>query len=144
MNPTGTPTPHLARLIGRWSLLGLAVNGILGSGIFGLPATLAAAVGSASPWTVLLAGAAMGPIAACYAEVGSKSTESGGTYLYVRRALGRFAGIQVGWMMLLVRLTACAASADLLSTTLLDSCPMSPAPYRASLRSHCSSESWRR
>jgi basic amino acid/polyamine antiporter, APA family len=105
--------PHLARLIGRWSLLGLAVNGIVGSGIFGLPATLAAAVGSASPWAVLLAGAAMGLIAACYAEVASQFTESGGTYLYVRRALGRFAGIQVGWMILLVRLTACAASADL-------------------------------
>jgi basic amino acid/polyamine antiporter, APA family len=105
--------PQLVRLIGRWSLLGLAVNGILGSGIFGIPATLAAAVGSASPWAVLLAGAAMGVIAACYAEVASQFTESGGTYLYVRCALGRFAGIQVGWMMLIVRLTACAASADL-------------------------------
>jgi basic amino acid/polyamine antiporter, APA family len=105
--------PPLARRIGRWSLLGLAVNGILGSGIFGLPATLAAAVGTASPWAVLLAGAAMGVIVACYAELASQFTESGGTYLYVRSALGRFAGIQVGWMMLLVRLTACAASADL-------------------------------
>lgn len=107
------PTPQLARQIGRWSLLGLAVNGILGSGIFGLPATLAAAVGAASPWAVLLAGAAMGVIAACYAEVASQFTASGGTYLYVRRALGRLAGIQVGWMMLLVRMTACAAGANL-------------------------------
>jgi basic amino acid/polyamine antiporter, APA family len=110
---TGTPAPELARLIGRWGLLGLAVNGVLGSGIFGLPATVAAAVGSASPWTVLLAGGAMGVIVACYAEAASQFTESGGTYLYVRRALGRLAGIQVGWMMLLVRLTACAAGADL-------------------------------
>jgi amino acid transporter len=110
---SGAPAPQLARLIGRWGLLGLAVNGILGSGIFGLPATIAAAVGSASPWTVLLAGGAMAVIAACYAEVASQFTESGGTYLYVRRALGQLAGIQVGWMMLLVRLTACAASADL-------------------------------
>jgi len=105
--------PPLARLIGRWSLLGLAINAIIGSGIFGLPATLAAAVGAVSPWTVLLAGAAMGVIASCYAEVASQFTESGGTYLYVRRALGRFAGIQVGWILLLVRLTACAGSADL-------------------------------
>jgi APA family basic amino acid/polyamine antiporter len=71
------------------------------------------AVGSASPWAVLLAGAAMALIAACYAEVASQFTESGGTYLYVRRALGRFAGLEVGWILLLVRLTACAASADL-------------------------------
>jgi APA family basic amino acid/polyamine antiporter len=104
----------LARVIGRWGLIALAVNGIIGSGIFGLPATIAGVAGHASPWAVLLAGAAMTVIAACYAEAASQFTQSGGTYVYVRRALGRLAGIQVGWMMLLVRLTACAASANLL------------------------------
>jgi APA family basic amino acid/polyamine antiporter len=90
------------------------INGILGSGIFGLPAPLAAALGSASPWAALLAGAAMGIIAACYAEVASQFAATGGTYLYVRYALGRFAGLQVGWMTLLVRLAAGAASLNLL------------------------------
>jgi amino acid transporter len=46
----------LIRVIGRWSLTALVVNGIIGSGIFGLPAPLAAAVGRASPWAALLAG----------------------------------------------------------------------------------------
>jgi APA family basic amino acid/polyamine antiporter len=106
--------PRLIRVIGRWSLTALVVNGIIGSGIFGLPAPLAAAVGSASPWAALLAGAAMAVIAACYAEVASQFTATGGTYLYVRHALGRFAGLQVGWMTLLVRLAAGAASLNLL------------------------------
>jgi amino acid transporter len=106
--------PQLIRVIGRWSLTALVVNGIIGSGIFGLPAPLAAAVGSASPWAALLAGAAMAVIAACYAEVASQFTATGGTYLYVRHALGRFAGLQVGWMTLLVRLAAGAASLNLL------------------------------
>jgi APA family basic amino acid/polyamine antiporter len=106
--------PQLIRVIGRWSLTALVVNGIIGSGIFGLPAPLAAAVGSASPWAALLAGGAMAVIAACYAEVASQFTATGGTYLYVRHALGRFAGLQVGWMTLLVRLAAGAASLNLL------------------------------
>jgi APA family basic amino acid/polyamine antiporter len=106
--------PKLIRVIGPWGLTALAVNGIIGSGIFGLPAPLAAALGSASPWAVLLAGAAMAVIAACYAEVASQFTATGGTYLYVRYALGRFAGLQVGWMTLLVRLAAGAASLNLL------------------------------
>ena len=106
--------PQLIRVIGRWSLAALAVNGVVGSGIFGLPSPLAAALGSASPWAVLLAGGAMAVIAACYAEVASQFTATGGTYLYVRHALGRFAGLQVGWMTLLVRLAAGAASLNLL------------------------------
>jgi amino acid transporter len=56
----------------------------------------------------------MAVIAACYAEVASQFTATGGTYLYVRHALGRFAGLQVGWMTLLVRLAAGAASLNLL------------------------------
>jgi APA family basic amino acid/polyamine antiporter len=104
----------LIRVIGRWSLTALVVNGIIGSGIFGLPAPLAAAVGRASPWAALLAGVAMAVIAACYAEVASQFTATGGTYLYVRHALGRFAGLQVAWMTLLVRLAAGAASLNLL------------------------------
>src|SRR6202034_3325999 len=56
----------------------------------------------------------MAVIAACYAEVASQFTATGGTYLYVRHALGRLAGLQVGWMTLLVRLAAGAASLDLL------------------------------
>jgi APA family basic amino acid/polyamine antiporter len=110
-----TPAPvGLLRVIGRWSLTALVVNGIIGSGIFGLPAPLAAAVGRASPWAALLAGAAMAVIAACYAEVASQFSATGGTYLYVRHALGRLAGLQVGWMTLLVRLAAGAASLNLL------------------------------
>src|SRR5271167_2607171 len=104
----------LVRAIGRWSLVALTVNSILGSGIFGLPAVLATVLGHSSPWAVLLAGAAMAVIVSCYAEVASQFDETGGTYLYVRHAFGRLAGLQVGWMTLLSRFTACAAAANLL------------------------------
>lgn len=102
------------RAIGRWSLVALTVNCILGSGIFGLPSQVAGLLGRTSPWAVLLAGAAMGVIILCYAEVASQFAQTGGTYIYCREAFGSLTGLQVGWMMMLSRLTACAANANLL------------------------------
>src|ERR1700736_2105950 len=112
--PPRTSQPELVRAIGRWSMVALAVNSILGSGIFGLPSVIAGLVGNASPVAVLIAGAGMGVIIACYAEVASQFAETGGTYLYLRHAFGRLIGLQVGWMTLLARLTACAAGVNLL------------------------------
>lgn len=116
--PPRAATPTLIRAIGRWSMVALAVNSIIGSGIFGLPSVVAGFVGRWSPEAVLMAGVAMGVIVACYAEVASQFTETGGHYLYIRQAFGRFAGLQVGWMNLLSRLTACAAAVNLLVISL--------------------------
>ena len=101
------------RAIGRWSLAALVINSIIGSGIFGLPADVARLIGRASPWAVLLAGAAAGVIMACFAEVASQFTQAGGPYLYARAAFGRLVGIEMGWMLWLVRLAAPAATANL-------------------------------
>src|SRR5579864_2966710 len=109
-------------------MVALAINSILGSGVFGLPSVVAGLLGGASPVAVLLAGAGMGVIIACYAEVGSQFTETGGTYLYLRRAFGRLIGLQVGWMSLLARLTACAAALNLLIAYLGEFWPAATAP----------------
>jgi amino acid transporter len=50
---------------------------------------------------------------ACFAEVASQFNQAGGPYLYVRAAFGRLLGIEMGWMLWLVRLAAPAATADL-------------------------------
>ena len=105
---------ELVRVIGRWSLAALTINSIVGSGIFGLPSQIADLLGRLSPLAVIVAGCAMAVIVACYAEVASQFSETGGTYLYARAALGPFVGLQVGWMSLLGRVTACAANANLL------------------------------
>lgn len=104
-------------------MVALAVNCIIGSGIFGLPSVIAGYVGRWSPLAVLLAGLAMAAIIGCYAEAASQFTGTGGHYLYVRRAFGRFAGVQVGWMTLLSRLTACAAAVNLLVISLKEFWP---------------------
>jgi APA family basic amino acid/polyamine antiporter len=104
---------QLVRAIGRWSLAALLINSIVGSGVFKLPSEIAGLIGAASTWAVVTVGAAVGVIMACFAEVASQFTQAGGPYLYTEVAFGRFWGIQVGWMLWLVRLTAPAANANL-------------------------------
>ncbi|HEV2714632.1 MAG TPA: amino acid permease [Terriglobales bacterium] len=120
----------LVRAIGRWSMAALVINSIIGSGIFGLPSDLARLLGAASPYAVLLAGGAMGVIMACFAEVASRFTQTGGPYLYSRVAFGRLLGIEMGWMLWLVRLTAPAANANLFVVYLREFWPraMDPVP----------------
>jgi APA family basic amino acid/polyamine antiporter len=108
----------LVRTIGRWSLTALMVNSIIGGGIFGLPSLLAAKLGALSPLACLAAGAGVLIIAGCIAEVSSRYDETGGLYLYARDALGRFAGLLVGWLTWLTRIAAPAAVANLFCTYL--------------------------
>lgn len=107
------PPTKLVRAIGRWSLVALVINSIIGSGIFGLPSQLAGLVGRRSTWVVLFSGLAVGVIMACFAEVASYFTEAGGPYLYARVAFGRLVGIEMGWMLWLAQLSAPAANANL-------------------------------
>ncbi len=118
----------LVRAIGRWSFAALTVNCIIGSGIFGLPSALAEKAGRWSILGVVLAGAAMAVIMACFAEVASRFPDTGGPYLYAQRAFGRFMGIQVAWLVWFVRLTACAANANLFVTYLAEFWPRAALP----------------
>ena len=111
--PAKLPSHNLVRAIGRWSLVALVVNSIIGSGVFGLPSTVAALIGSYSPYAVLAAGAGMAVIMGCFAEVASRFQEAGGPYLYARAAFGRLMGIQTAWMLWLGQVSAPAANANL-------------------------------
>jgi basic amino acid/polyamine antiporter, APA family len=110
---TKPPSHQLVRAIGRWSLVALVVNSIIGSGVFGLPSVVAALIGRSSIWAVLAAGAAMSVIMGCFAEVASRFQQAGGPYLYARAAFGRFMGIQTAWMLWLGQVAAPAANANL-------------------------------
>lgn len=107
------PPQRLLRAIGRWSLVALLVNSIVGSGVFGLPSAVTALIGRSSPYAVLGAGAGMGVIVGCFAEVASRFQEAGGPYLYARVAFGRLMGIQTAWMLWLGQISAPAANANL-------------------------------
>jgi amino acid transporter len=87
----------------------MSMNGVIGSGVYLLPAAAAAFLGPASLWAVPLAGAAVLLLALCFAEAGSHFDEPGAGYVYTREAFGEFAGFQVGWMTWLARLASAAA-----------------------------------
>ena len=85
------------RTVGFWGTALFPVNGMIGAGIFALPAVLAAGVGSFAPWLMLAGGLAFMPLALCYAWLAGKFDNSGGPVLYGEAAFGRFVGFQAGW-----------------------------------------------
>jgi len=124
-----SPRTGLVRALGRWSLAALAVNSVIGSGIFGLPSTIAGYLGKRSTVAVLIAGAAIGIIMACFAEVASQFSEAGGPYLYARKAFGRLTGILVGWTLYLAQTAAPAANANLFVVYLAEFWPHAKDPW---------------
>ena len=124
-----SPQTGLVRAIGRWSLAALMVNSVIGSAVFGLPATVAGLLGRQSIEAVIIAGIAVGIIMACFAEVASQFSEAGGPYLYARKAFGRFTGILVGWMLYLAQTAAPAANANLFVIYLAEFWPAAKQPW---------------
>lgn len=112
-DPTPTPQPALVRALGRWTLTALVINGVIGSGIFGLPDDVARELGPHALWAYALAALCVGALMGVYAELGSRYPEAGGSYLWARDAFGRFAGIEMGWFVWLTRLASAAAAANL-------------------------------
>lgn len=121
-------SPELARRIGRWALTGLVINGIIGSAIFGLPATVGKQLGRGAPWAWAMAAVLISIVIACFAEVASRFRHAGGPYLYAHAAYGRFVGLQTGWMAYLTRLTASAAVINLFVSYLGVFIPGAPTP----------------
>jgi APA family basic amino acid/polyamine antiporter len=115
--------PTLVRALGRWTLAALVVNAILGSGIFGLPATVSRHLGDAAPWAWIVGALGNGVIMLCFAEVASRFTAAGGAYLYARAALPRLVALQIGWLAFLIRATAAAAGANLFTVNLAEFLP---------------------
>jgi amino acid transporter len=103
------PQPALVRAVSRWEIVGLAINDVIGSGVYLLPAAAAALLGATSVWAVVLAGLAVALLVLCFAEASSYFDEPGGGYLYTREAFGRFVGFEVGWMTWLARVASIAS-----------------------------------
>lgn len=108
-------------LVRQLSVLGiwvLAVNGLIGAGIFGLPAEVARLTGIFSPLVFAGCGLLMLGVVLCFAEVSSYFRNTGGPVLYTKTAFGPFIGFQTGWTFYAARLTAFAANINLLVSTI--------------------------
>lgn len=104
----------LVRGISRWDLTAIAINTIIGAGIFGLPSKVTALIGSYSLIAFVACAVIIGFIVVCFAEVASRFRETGGMYLYAKEAFGALVGFEVGWLYWIVRVTTFAANCNLL------------------------------
>jgi basic amino acid/polyamine antiporter, APA family len=107
---------NLIRGIGRWSLVAIVINSIIGAGIFRLPADVTALVGSYSLAAFLVCTLVIGLIMLCHAEVSSRFSSTGGPYLYAREAFGPVIAFEIGWLSVLVRTASYAAILNIFVT----------------------------
>lgn len=104
----------LIRGIRRWDLVAIAINGIIGAGIFGLPSKVFSLIGSYSLIAFVVCAIVVTLFILCFAEVGSRFDATGGPYLYARHAFGPTIAFEIGWLIWLARITAFAANCNLL------------------------------
>jgi APA family basic amino acid/polyamine antiporter len=112
------PGPALVRSLGRWTITGLVLNSIIGTGVFVLPGTVAAMLGWYGLLAWVLAAGCTAAMMLCFGEVASRFSSAGGAYLYTKEAFGGFAGLQIGWMTYFVRAISAAVQANLFSVSL--------------------------
>lgn len=105
----------LRRDIGFTGSAFLSFNGIVGAGIFALPATLHLQFGAFSPWLFPLFGLLILIVALPFARLAAHFPQSGGPVAYTA-AFGPLASFQAGWLYYLARTTALAANANVFAT----------------------------
>jgi APA family basic amino acid/polyamine antiporter len=99
------PAPGgLLRVLGVGRIIGIVIGTMIGSGIFIVPATVAAAVRAP---LVMLAVWIVGGLLSVFgalslAELAAAYAETGGLYVYLREAYGPLAGFLFGWTLFLV------------------------------------------
>jgi len=88
----------LKRVIGIPGLALAIVNGIIGAGIFALPAIVSIELGSFGLFSYIFCSIMLAAIMLCYAEIGTRITTSGGSYAYVEAAFGNLPGFIINWL----------------------------------------------
>ena len=89
----------LLRTIGTRGLAANIINSVIGAGIFAVPGALAACIGPYAPLAFLVCGVAIGAVAICFAEGGSRMPTSGGPYGYIEAVFGPLAGFIAGTLL---------------------------------------------
>ncbi|GAC1650601.1 MAG: amino acid permease [Gemmatimonadaceae bacterium] len=120
--------PALVRVLGVRALAANVINNMVGSGIFVLPAAVAAILGPSAVAAYLTCAFAIGLIALCFAEVGSRVHASGGAYAYVEAAFGPYLGFLAGILILMGQITSSAAVATVLVGSLIALAPAAGGP----------------
>jgi amino acid transporter/nucleotide-binding universal stress UspA family protein len=83
---------HLERDLGLYTTITVSIGAMIGSGLFVLPGLAASKAGPSVILAYFLAGLIVLPAALSKAEMATAMPESGGTYLYIDRAMGPLMG----------------------------------------------------
>jgi amino acid transporter len=110
------PEVTLKREIGQLGFGAIALNGMIGAGIFALPAIAAEHSGLFSPWMYFICGVLILLVVLSFARAASYFRDTGGPVAYATAAFGPFVGFQTGWLLTLGRATSFAANANLMVT----------------------------
>ena len=99
-----SPVPELSRVLGLFSIVGIVVGTMIGSGIFINPAKVAKDVGTPElMMAVWIVGGLLSFFGALsVAELGGAFSQAGGIYIYLREAYGPFIAFLFGWTLFLV------------------------------------------
>ncbi|UQS84895.1 APC family permease [Apilactobacillus apisilvae] len=98
--------PDTKKKLSFFSIVLLGINAIIGSGIFLLPSAGMKIFGPASILVLIFDAFLAFMIGLCFAECSGLFDESGGAYIYAKRAFGNFVGYEVGIAAWAVRIIA--------------------------------------
>ncbi len=104
----------LKREVGVFGLSANIVNIVVGAGIFVIPAIVTQKMGSTSIVAYLVCGVLIALIMLCFAEIGSKVTNTGGSFAYIEEAFGEYPGFIAAIVSVAAGVMADAAIANAL------------------------------
>ncbi len=101
---SGDTTSGYVRRLGVWDAAMIVIGGVIGAGIFRTPAAVAERTSGSMQMLVLwVVGGLVALIGAlCFAELGARRPQAGGTYIYLREAWGVLPAFLCGWTILLI------------------------------------------
>ncbi len=114
----------LVRAVGTWAFAATIVNGVVGGGIFSLPAAMAGTAGAWAPLALLVCAFAGAAVNLCAAEASGRVATSGGAYGYADAAFGPVAAFVTGVLVWLSSVLACGGIAAALVDGLAHSLPV--------------------
>ncbi|MDP2956591.1 MAG: amino acid permease [Longimicrobiales bacterium] len=102
--PEESHPTSLPRVLGLWDIIAIVVGGVIGSGIFIVPAAIATELPSPllflGVWVVGGVLSLFGALA--FAELAAMYPHAGGAYVYLREAYGSLTAFLFGWTIFLV------------------------------------------
>ena len=124
---------QLPRRLGLWATTAVVVGTIIGSGIFRVPATVAAEVGS--PTLIMVVWVLGGVISLCgalaLAELAAALPQSGGVFVYLRQAYGPLIAFLFGWTQLFLAPASLGGISLVFAEYLSTIVPLSPVGVRS-------------